>query len=135
MTEPRTMFVADWQLALMLATLGAGAEVADLELHASNLLGYDVTIKTYDSTLPPMRNDNEFVTGTGQTLRNVHAPSVCHGQWCLIHNPSEHSMRDFPTHWREDRGFMERICPHGVGHPDPDDPIADPIHGCDGCCG
>jgi hypothetical protein len=43
---------------------------------------------------------------------------------------------------------MERICPHGVGHPDPDDlayriSIAKKmgkdtkylgIHGCDGCC-
>lgn len=38
------------------------------------------------------------------------------------------------SHWRDDRSFMERICPHGVGHPDPDDEHADPIHGCDGCC-
>jgi hypothetical protein len=30
---------------------------------------------------------------------------------------------------------MERICPHGVGHPDPDDVFAtDTVHGCDGCC-
>lgn len=43
---------------------------------------------------------------------------------------------------------MERICPHGIGHPDPDDIAfkrnrprfgedmakADSIHGCDGCC-
>lgn len=55
-------------------------------------------------------------------------------------------MRDFKTHWRDDRKLMERICPHGVGHPDPDD-IAfkrrvlgdkfanlEAIHGCDGCC-
>jgi hypothetical protein len=35
---------------------------------------------------------------------------------------------------------MERICEHGVGHPDPDDlrVIRDRImgiHACDGCCG
>jgi hypothetical protein len=39
--------------------------------------------------------------------------------------------------------MMERICPHGVGHPDPDDleykrkqglPDAAGIHGCCGCC-
>jgi hypothetical protein len=33
---------------------------------------------------------------------------------------------------------MERVCPHGVGHPDPDDinVILGPekVHGCDGCC-
>ena len=80
-------------------------------------------------------HDGEYVTGTGQKLRNVHKPSKCANEHCVIHRPSEHSMRAFPTHWREDRGFMERICPHGVGHPDPDDPIADTVHGCDGCCG
>ena len=44
-------------------------------------------------------------------------------------------MRDWPQHFRDDRGIMERICPHGVGHPDPDDYLAgDGMHGCDGCC-
>ena len=38
------------------------------------------------------------------------------------------------THWRYDRNFMERICVHGVGHPDPDGADADPLHACDGCC-
>ena len=41
------------------------------------------------------------------------------------------------THWREDRFIMERICEHGVGHPDPDDKRVregDGVHGCDGCC-
>lgn len=29
----------------------------------------------------------------------------------------------------------ERTCPHGVGHPDPDDVLnEDKVHGCDGCC-
>lgn len=37
-------------------------------------------------------------------------------------------------HWRYDRSFMERICVHGVGHPDPDDSGADLMHACDGCC-
>jgi len=55
-------------------------------------------------------------------------------------------MDDLPLHWRGDRGIFERICEHGVGHPDPDtmDHIAntrgareaesESIHGCDGCC-
>ena len=44
-------------------------------------------------------------------------------------------------HWRFDRSIMERVCPHGVGHPDPDDLSfraihgdQDATHGCDGCC-
>ena len=34
-----------------------------------------------------------------------------------------------------DGHFTERLCPHGIGHPDPDDTrAAKRIHGCDGCC-
>lgn len=44
--------------------------------------------------------------------------------------------------WRADTGVMERLCPHGVGHPDPDslryferhDIHGFGVHGCDGCC-
>jgi hypothetical protein len=58
---------------------------------------------------------------------------------CTIHRRTNHVMRPFSQHWRADRGIMERICSHGVGHPDPDDyrvRIGDDsgIHGCDGCC-
>lgn len=58
---------------------------------------------------------------------------------CPLHSPSDHSMIAFPLSWRSDRKIMERICTHGVGHPDPDDRKVqeDPwqsIHGCDGCC-
>lgn len=91
----------------------------------------------------------KYVTGTGQKL-NVHEKKDCRGEHCVIHNPSDHHMKDYPTNWRPDRYLMERICPHGVGHPDPDDIkfkmdnymggrfpehiIASTIHGCDGCC-
>ncbi len=91
---------------------------------------------------PPAEND--FRTGTGEVLHNVHAAPQCAGRPCVIHRPSAHGMRDFPTHWRSDRGIMERICPHGVGHPDPDDQAYlrrvqgdkydGGVHGCDGCC-
>lgn len=71
---------------------------------------------------------------------NTHRASDCMGHYCTIHNRSDHSMRSFPQWWRNDRGIMERICPHGIGHPDPDDykvmlSKAEQIHGCDGCCG
>ncbi len=89
----------------------------------------------------------KYVTGTGQKLL-VHDKADCTGNFCVIHRPSPHAMSAFPTHWRGDRQLMERICPHGIGHPDPDDIAfkrnrprfgedmakADSIHGCDGCC-
>lgn len=72
------------------------------------------------------------------TLLNVHDSDQCDGEFCTIHNRSDHPMRAFPQHWRSDRGIMERICPHGVGHPDPDSPWPENsyqwVHGCDGCC-
>jgi len=64
----------------------------------------------------------------------THSKDKCQGQHCSIHNHSDHHMKDWPQNWRGDRGIMERICPHGIGHPDPDDPTNDRIHGCDGCC-
>lgn len=87
-----------------------------------------------------------YTTGTGQVLHGVHDPADCEGRPCVIHSPSAHYMADFPTHWRADRGIMERICSHGVGHPDPDDldfirhtrgeddARGEGVHGCDGCC-
>lgn len=70
----------------------------------------------------------------GQRLVNVHSPDRCAGEHCTIHKPSDHHMGDWPQNFREDRGMMERLCPHGVGHPDPDDPAVGRAHGCDGCC-
>lgn len=76
------------------------------------------------------------------TLKNVHRPDQCAGRHCVIHNPSEHHMRDWPLRWRDDQSEMERVCPHRIGHPDPDDAAyqisRDPdwaaVHTCDGCC-
>jgi len=85
----------------------------------------------------------KYTSGTGQAIL-VHNRSKCKGEYCVIHNPSNHHMKSWPTHWRGDRGLMERICPHGVGHPDPDDiafkvrmgadQLYEAAHGCDGCC-
>ena len=84
----------------------------------------------------------EYITGTGQTLK-VHSKEQCKGRHCVIHNPSDHPLKNAPTHWRSDRQMMERICVHGVGHPDPDElahrarnnlPDSNGIHGCCGCC-
>ena len=61
---------------------------------------------------------------------------------CVIHRPSEHSMRTWPLVLRSSTLF-ERQCSHGVGHPDPDSAAylnwrdndgGWDVHGCDGCC-
>lgn len=76
---------------------------------------------------------------------SVHDKGECGGEFCCIHNPSNHPLKDAPLNWRSDKRQMERLCEHGVGHVDPDDTAywetVDPgssswrgIHGCDGCC-
>ena len=82
-------------------------------------------------------------TGTGQLVRH-HDPTRCEGRPCPFHHPSGHPMVTWPLLLRADRAtLMERICEHGVGHPDPDSAAywAERIpkggwfrHGCDGCC-
>ena len=46
-------------------------------------------------------------------------------------------MSKWPKNIRE-TGLVERVCPHGIGHPDPDWLKGRPshwgVHGCDGCC-
>ena len=105
------------------------------------------TFDAHDEQPPPdgRRSGSQYVTGVGQRLANVHSPGACAGRNCVIHNPSDHHMRGWPTNWRHG-GFgdimpphMERMCEHGVGHPDPDDlafhgSAAIGVHGCDGCC-
>lgn len=81
----------------------------------------------------------------GPHLLRVHPASACADDPnCCIHKPSDHHMREWPMNWRADRGLMERICPDGTGHPDPDalahieriggDADSEGVHGCDGCC-
>ena len=77
-----------------------------------------------------------YITGSGQAVY-VHEYGQCRYGPYPIHNVSDHHMVDWPTHWRDDRKIMERLCHHGIGHPDPDchNAIADGgAHGCDGCC-
>ena len=73
-----------------------------------------------------------------ETTIFAHMANCCSGA-CPLHNRSNHHMRGWPQHWRSDRGIIERVCPHGIGHPDPDDyrfsnGFDTGSHGCDGCC-
>lgn len=81
-----------------------------------------------------------YTTGTGQKLK-VHTRSVCQAlkrglKTCVIHARADTHMKDWPTNWRTSwGGFMEVICPHGVGHPAPEETRPGGFgHGCDGCC-
>lgn len=80
----------------------------------------------------------------GEVTLRVHSRKLCEGRFCCIHNPSQHHMVTWPMNWRSDRGIMERLCIHGIGHIDPDDAdyrksrdgdnYDSGVHGCDGCC-
>ena len=73
---------------------------------------------------------------TPADLTAAHSAADCQPP-CCIHAPSDHPLAGAPLHWRHDRRIFERICAHGIGHPDPDDRArngGDGIHGCDGCC-
>lgn len=83
--------------------------------------------------------DSELYDGFLRT----HSPDECSDHPCAIHNTSSiHRLSMAPLFWRDDIKILERICSHGVGHPDKD--AADyltsigkgaaNIHGCDGCC-
>lgn len=87
---------------------------------------------------------DEWTDCTGRTYR-VHKRTVdCDVNGCAIHNPSYHPLSDAKQFMREDKFWLiERICKHGVGHPDPDSAgfiakqLGDKsiwVHGCDGCC-
>lgn len=86
--------------------------------------------------------DSILGASLGRQAIVVHSKENCAGTSCCIHNPSDHHMRSWKQLWRADRGLMERKCPHGVGHPDPDDLAYHArmgeaylgVHGCDGCC-
>lgn len=89
------------------------------------------------------RTGMAYRTGSNQILVNVHRETDdCRTHGCVIHNPSPEAVAIGPTYWRDDRNMMERICEHGVGHPDPDAQAwrertfgsRDDLHSCDGCC-
>lgn len=80
----------------------------------------------------------ETNTLVGGLVLTTHEKTQCVGEYCTIHNNSSHHMVEWAQNWRPDRRIMERICCHGIGHPDPDDPKFqdeyERVHGCDGCC-
>lgn len=81
--------------------------------------------------------------GNGTRVQGVHRGGSCQGDTCPFHKPTDHWMAEWPLLWRHDRNIFERVCKHGVGHPDPDQfefwklngvLERESRHGCDGCC-
>lgn len=102
------------------------------------------TIKPYFNS-----DENTFTDSYGTRMKHIHPQTEdCTRRGCVVHCPSDHHMKDWPLLARYRWGglFMERICEHGVGHPDPDHmswynqaygPKAasyEEVHGCCGCC-
>ncbi len=82
---------------------------------------------------------NVLIGDDGTLLMNVHPADRCVGRRCVIHNPSDHHMSDWPLHWVDPIRIFVRVCEHGVGHPDPDQAeylslTGRAQHMCDGCC-
>ena len=90
----------------------------------------------------------KFVDATGSTW-GVHSRETCDGSYCAIHNPSDHPLKDAPIIIRganpfslKPHGFIERVCPCGIGHSDPDSVayfdgrgiMGTGVHGCCGHC-
>ena len=90
------------------------------------------------TSFDPLCSTNAYLEHTDSWMY-CHEYSRCRDGYCTLHNRSNHNMRSFPQLWRADRGIMERVCPHGIGHPDPDEfrirnGEDDGSHGCDTCC-
>lgn len=85
--------------------------------------------------LPRLR---EILVDHTGSVWHVHGRATCKGR-CALHRPTEHGMRSLPVIIRE-TGLIERICEHGVGHPDPDslawfNKTGQKGYGVHGCCG
>ena len=84
----------------------------------------------------------EIWTINSHRIIGIHYRKACRGRRCVIHSPSTHHMSKWPMLYRNDRNIFERICEHGIGHPDPDQfqywrvmgTEFEAVHGCDGCC-
>jgi len=59
----------------------------------------------------------------GELLSGIHAPDSCFGEYCVIHKPSNHGLRNARMAWVSGVGLV-RYCTHGKRHPDPDTPQA-----------
>lgn len=93
---------------------------------------------------PELRQD--LISQRDGSLLATHPADRCEGRNCVIHNPSDHALKDAPIDWDPGTRRTNRICTHGVHHPDPDhlsfvyetygmfEWMQHKHHRCDGCC-
>lgn len=113
-------------------------EVYAIDWRAARAYKATPEVTVGDTTYGPPLDSFDFANGRGF----VHPADRCAMGNCVVHNPSEHGTRALPMLLRE-HTLVERVCPHGIGHPDPDSVAffllaqgSDMgVHGCDGCCG
>lgn len=83
----------------------------------------------------------ETLLESGQKLKH-HIRANCSGGCCL-HGTSRYASCKMPRQWRNEKGILEHVCPHDVGHPcraglDYAEVMGQHhdggIHDCDGCC-
>ena len=91
----------------------------------------------------PMVGEHGSIAGVLVT----HDSTECALEVCCLHHPSDHPLASAPLRWRHDLEYMERVCEHGIGHPDPDSlayiyvvygemaAAFVSVHRCDRCCG
>jgi len=102
--------------------------------------GQEVTVEEDGTFVIPNDEDTVFKSSV-----KTHASGDCGGEYCCLHNPSDHPFKDAPMILRLDREvpLVERVCEHGTGHPDPDSVAyfqrdggheSVDVHGCCGCC-
>lgn len=95
----------------------------------------------------PVFKHNDAVFLPDGTLLQTHHESRCVGNFCSIHNPSDHPLRDAPQLWDPRFRSIYRLCTHGHVHPDVDDFMFKwrsglslaalaliGAHDCDKCC-
>jgi len=84
-----------------------------------------------------------FTDSTGLKIQTHHSRD-CKGENCSIHNPSSHKLDKARQVWDDENKLMQRVCEHGLKHPDFDDVKFNKDaksnanygkHNCDGCCG
>lgn len=102
-------------------------------------------------TTPDQATDETIMgyTATGEPMILKHHSAKACVPPCAFHAPSDHPLKDAPLNWRsglspfDGRRLLERLCEHGVGHPDPDGLAfanqnlpkgQEPDTGVHGCC-
>lgn len=135
----------DADTAEFLAALNAGFEGVTQPVTVANGISIKTTwldeVPIFDASLIQAPMEETMMSGVWV---KHHTKDACKGRNCVIHNPSKHLMARWERRFRPDKQTTERVCAHGIGHPDPDDVAywrsegrsekSLTTHGCDGCC-